>query len=167
LLNFFTASIEILLRPSKTGFVVISYSINFQRSSWDFPFDFLPTKSVGLFRDFLPAPQICKSIFQSRHMHLNLEGLCCRRRAKAVRVSPRKLAFPAVRQPIAHFGPAFLTALPDPGCLPKPAASCLPQKEFGGGSQEFQPRQQSRRAPQIKMQNKMLARLRPAAYARV
>ena len=25
----------------------------------DFPFGFLPTTSVGLFRDFLPSPQVC------------------------------------------------------------------------------------------------------------
>jgi hypothetical protein len=31
----------------------------------DFPFDFLPTTSVRPFRDFLPAPQICNSFFQS------------------------------------------------------------------------------------------------------
>jgi hypothetical protein len=32
---------------------------------WDFPFGFLPATSVGLFRDSLPSPQICNSIFQS------------------------------------------------------------------------------------------------------
>jgi hypothetical protein len=31
----------------------------------DFLFGFFPTTGVGLFRDFLPAPQICKSFFQS------------------------------------------------------------------------------------------------------
>ena len=30
-----------------------------------FPFGSLPTTSLGLFRDFLPAPQICKSLFES------------------------------------------------------------------------------------------------------
>ena len=33
--------------------------------SWDFLFGFLPTTSVSLFRDYLPAPLICKSIFKS------------------------------------------------------------------------------------------------------
>jgi hypothetical protein len=27
---------------------------------WDFPFDFLPTTSVGLFRDYPPVARICK-----------------------------------------------------------------------------------------------------------
>ncbi len=31
----------------------------------DFPFDFLPTIGVGVFRDSFPAPQVCKSFFQS------------------------------------------------------------------------------------------------------
>jgi len=32
----------------------------------DVPFDFLPATSVGLFLDFLPAPQICKGFFGVR-----------------------------------------------------------------------------------------------------
>jgi hypothetical protein len=30
-----------------------------------FPYGFLPTTSAGLFRDFLPVPQVCKSISRS------------------------------------------------------------------------------------------------------
>jgi hypothetical protein len=33
--------------------------------SWDFPYGLMPTNGVGDFRDFLPAPWICKSFFQS------------------------------------------------------------------------------------------------------
>ena len=33
--------------------------------NWDFPFGFMPTNGVGGFRDFLPAPRLCKSFFQS------------------------------------------------------------------------------------------------------
>jgi hypothetical protein len=32
---------------------------------WDFPFDFLPTASVGPFLDFVPFPRICKHFSQS------------------------------------------------------------------------------------------------------
>jgi hypothetical protein len=32
---------------------------------WDFPFGFMPMNGVGGFRDFLPAPRLCKSFFQS------------------------------------------------------------------------------------------------------
>jgi hypothetical protein len=31
----------------------------------DFPFGFLPTTGMGVFRDFLPLQQVCKSFFQS------------------------------------------------------------------------------------------------------
>jgi hypothetical protein len=40
---------------------------NFNR---DFPFDLLPTTSVGLFRDSLPALQICKDFFGSPSVFL-------------------------------------------------------------------------------------------------
>jgi hypothetical protein len=33
--------------------------------NWDFPFGLLPTNGVGCFFEFLPAPSICKSFFQS------------------------------------------------------------------------------------------------------
>ncbi len=40
------------------------------RLIWDFPFGFLPATSAGLFLDFLPARQICKSFFYlSSHRH--------------------------------------------------------------------------------------------------
>jgi hypothetical protein len=31
---------------------------------WDFPFDFLPTNSAGLFLDIDPSPQICNPFCQ-------------------------------------------------------------------------------------------------------
>ena len=31
----------------------------------DFPYGLMPTNGVGDFRDFLPAPRICKTFFQS------------------------------------------------------------------------------------------------------
>jgi len=46
----------------------IAFSLLLCRStvvSWDFPFGFLPTTSVGRFFDFLPSQQVCKSFFQS------------------------------------------------------------------------------------------------------
>jgi len=36
-------------------------------SNRDFPFGFLPSTSVGLLQDFLPAPRVCKDYYQVRH----------------------------------------------------------------------------------------------------
>ena len=33
--------------------------------NWDFPYGLMPTNGVGGFRDFLPAPRLCKSFFKS------------------------------------------------------------------------------------------------------
>src|ERR1019366_3892693 len=38
--------------------------------NWDFPYGFLPTTSVGLFCDSLPAPQIGKAFFGSPSIFL-------------------------------------------------------------------------------------------------
>jgi hypothetical protein len=32
--------------------------------NWDFPFGFLPTTGIAVFRDFLPVPAVCKSFFR-------------------------------------------------------------------------------------------------------
>jgi hypothetical protein len=53
-----------------TGFLVFIYCVN-----RDFPFGFLPTTSVTLLRDFLPAPQDCKSILPVLHRFLSGTGV--------------------------------------------------------------------------------------------
>jgi len=46
--------------------------------NWDFPYGFLPTTSVRLFRYFLPAPQICKDFFQSTLVFSLAQVTICR-----------------------------------------------------------------------------------------
>jgi hypothetical protein len=49
-----------------TKAVLIISGIGYRARTLDFPFGFPPTTSAALFRDFLPAPHICKPFFQSQ-----------------------------------------------------------------------------------------------------
>ena len=55
--------------------------------NWDFPYDFMPTTGVGLIRDFLPSPKVCKVIFQSALGFSPALGTICRQLRLSTRFS--------------------------------------------------------------------------------
>jgi hypothetical protein len=46
--------------------------------NWDFPLGLMPTNGVGGFRDFLPAPRLCKSFFKSAAGFFPAQEVVCR-----------------------------------------------------------------------------------------